>query len=180
MKTQTVWQCVFLYQMTFCGWKQRISCFRGKPIPSGEFSSSFQLKSVGGSLSSPSCNKNPGTLRQSKQETSSHTTATASVAKFPCAHQLMGFLHGFQQQTFKKTHLTRQFPPFLCVYPQTFRCVFFFVLSLEVKMMNSSLEAGLAKADDVLARGQQAVDGGTLRFIGGDGCFPWLENFFHI
>ena len=53
-------------------------------------------------------------------------------------------------------------------------------------MMNSSLEAGLAKADDVLARGQQAVDGwgrltfGDLEVDGGDGCFPGWRLFSHI
>lgn len=47
-------------------------------------------------------------------------------------------------------------------------------------MMNSSLEAGLAKADDVLARGQQAVDGGTLRSMVEMVVSPGWRIFFHI
>ena len=109
MKAQTVWQCVFLYQMTFC-FHQRISCFRevnrfqavnfppvfNWTVWEGEIWNNRQL-----SLSSPSCNKNPGTLRQSKQENWNQHQAIQqpqllwqNFLRSP-AH---GFLHGFQQQ----------------------------------------------------------------------------------
>ena len=78
---------------------------------------------------------------------------------FPALTSSWCFLHGFQQQTFKKTHHDAPVSAIsMCLSPN-FQVRIFFVLPLEVKMMNSSLQAGLAKADDVLARGQQAVDG---------------------
>ena len=153
----------FWYQMTFCRWKQRISCFREvNRFQAVNFPPVFNWTVWEGVFHPQAATKTLEPWDKGNRKTGVNIKPYNShsfCGKFSLRSPAHGFFAWISTTNLQKTHLTRQFPPFLCVYPQTFRCVFFFVLPLEVKMMNSSLQAGLAKADDVLARGQQAFDG---------------------